>query len=125
MKKEKRIEIWNKYGKRCAYCGCLLEYKDMQADHYYPQANPELAIFYYGVDINSDENFMPSCRQCNYYKGSSLPEHFRYTMKTLHERIDKSTFIVKLGIKYGIVKIQPFDGSFYFERLNREADNGS
>lgn len=31
--KKTRIKVWEKYGKKCAYYGCDLEYKDMQVDH--------------------------------------------------------------------------------------------
>ena len=37
MKKSDRIRVWNKYRQRCAYCGKLLEYKDMQVDHIIPR----------------------------------------------------------------------------------------
>lgn len=28
-----RKKLYEKYNHRCAYCGCELEYKDMQIDH--------------------------------------------------------------------------------------------
>ena len=28
-----RLAVYDKCNHRCAYCGCELEYKDMQADH--------------------------------------------------------------------------------------------
>ena len=31
--KKIRIKVWEKYNHHCAYCGCKLEYKDMQVDH--------------------------------------------------------------------------------------------
>ncbi|QBX26365.1 hypothetical protein Javan318_0025 [Streptococcus phage Javan318] len=37
-------------------------------------------------------------------------------MSTLHERITKP-FIARLGLDYGIVKIEPFNGKFYFEEV--------
>jgi gp26 len=37
-------------------------------------------------------------------------------MSTLHERIAKP-FIARLGLDYGIIKIEPFDGKFYFEEM--------
>ena len=30
------MQIWQKYGGRCAYCGEPIEYKDMQVDHIKP-----------------------------------------------------------------------------------------
>lgn len=28
-----RQEVYQKYNHKCAYCGCDLEYRDMQVDH--------------------------------------------------------------------------------------------
>jgi len=106
VKKELRQRVWWKYNKHCAYCGKELEYKDMQIDHLRPQ-------HYYRND--SFENLMPSCRRCNHYKRARNLEQFRILIKTLHKRIE-SLYIGKVAIDYGIVKIRPFDGVFYFEK---------
>lgn len=34
--KKQRLEVYNKFGGRCAYCGHKIEYKDMQIDHIKP-----------------------------------------------------------------------------------------
>jgi len=118
-RKERRKKVWLKYNKHCAYCGKELEYKDMQVDHmiskYAIEAyrNPE-KIF--GLRLNSFENLMPSCRRCNHYKREQDLEGFRILMKTLHERI-RSQYTMKVAIDYGIVKIVPFSGIFYFESI--------
>lgn len=107
MNKERRLLIWNKYGKRCAYCGNDLEYKNMQADHLVPQRS--------GGTSNTD-NLMPSCRRCNHYKRGDTIETFRCSMQTLHERV-RNIYIVKVAIDYGIVSMTTtFDGFFYFEK---------
>ena len=106
MNKKLREKVWLKYNKHCAYCGKELEYKDMQIDHIKPKA------FY---DDNSFENLMPSCRRCNHYKRARNLEQFRLLIKTLHKRISNQ-YISKVAIDYGIVKIKPFHGFFYFER---------
>ena len=107
-----RQKIWLKYNKHCAYCGKEIEYKDMQVDHLRPQR------YYYSENKNSSvhsfENLMPSCRRCNHYKRANHLEQFRLLMKTLHERI-QSQYTTKVAIDYGIIKIKPFDGVFYFE----------
>ena len=36
LSKAERIQIYDKCNRRCAYCGCDLEYKDMQVDHVKP-----------------------------------------------------------------------------------------
>ena len=50
MKKSTRIKVWNKYHKRCAYCGCELEYKEMQVDHIQSKFYHE----YYELEENED-----------------------------------------------------------------------
>lgn len=105
MNKEIRIRIWNKYDCRCAYCGELLDYKKMQVDHIE-------AKYLGGKDDIS--NYNPSCRQCNFYKGTFSIDGFRKQLLTIHERI-KKPFIIRLAIKYGIVQFKPFNGKFYFE----------
>ena len=34
--KSVRKQVYAKYNGHCAYCGCELEYKDMQVDHVIP-----------------------------------------------------------------------------------------
>ena len=115
--KSKREIIWKKYDKRCAYCGCELEYKDMQVDHIQSKFNHN----YYNLDEYKDriENLNPSCRQCNFYKSSKTLEAFRKSLSTIHERLNKA-FIFRLAIKHGIVEYKGFDGKFYFEKITKE-----
>ena len=115
--KSKREIIWNKYDKRCAYCGCELKYKDMQVDHIQSKHHHN----YYDLDKNKDriENLNPSCRACNFYKGTFDLIDFRKNLSTLHERLNK-IFIVRLAIKHGILEYKEFDGKFYFEKIAKE-----
>ena len=74
ISKKIRQQVYDKYNGRCAYCGCQLEYKDMQVDHMDPVYRSE----YYGEETdNSIDNYMPSCRACNFYKGVYPLEQFR------------------------------------------------
>lgn len=75
--KKIRIKVWEKYNHHCAYCGCKLEYKDMQVDHIdsvyvhcdYKKENTL-------DEINDIDNLMPSCKQCNLYKSTFDLETF-------------------------------------------------
>ena len=114
--KKTRELVWNKYGHKCAYCGCDLEYKDMQVDHVYSVAyahwNKEKR-----EDLDDISNLMPSCRMCNFYKGVSDIERFR---KHLLETLCKTavaSFQTRLAIKYGMVVVQEWDGKFWFEKF--------
>ena len=109
IKKADRILIWNKYGKRCSYCGEPLKYKDMQVDHI--QAKRK------GGD-DDIENYNPACRSCNYYKDTFTIDMFRRQLESLHERLVKS-FIVRLAIKYKILSLdKKVNIKFYFEKYN-------
>ena len=112
--KKIREQVYNKYNGHCAYCGCELLYKDMQVDHVisvcYNHFRKELD------DINTIDNLMPSCRQCNYYKEGSTIEGFRKKLKSLMERV-KKPFIYRLAEKYNMVKDSEWDGKFYFEKV--------
>ena len=61
MNKKQREQIYNKHKGRCAYCGDKIEFKDMQVDHFKPK--------HLGGKDEMD-NYMPSCRACNFYKAT-------------------------------------------------------
>ena len=107
MNKRTRQQVYDKLNGKCGYCGKGITYKEMQVDHISPK--------WMGVD-NSLTNLMPSCRRCNHYKRQKGLEAFREAMITLHERV-KKIYITKVAIDYEIVKIIPFDGVFYFEKV--------
>jgi len=135
-RKARRQKVYEKYGGRCAYCGTKIEYKDMQVDHLIPQrlfTAYDLTkdysqewfkkeFFAKSLDKDDPSNLMPSCRSCNHYKGAEPLKAFRYWMNTIHERIEK-IYIVRVALRYGIVKLCPFDGEFYFEKFKNN-DNG-
>ena len=110
MKKQDRIKVYEKFNGHCAYCGKEIKYEEMQADHIRPH------LGYKELRDDSFDNLNPSCRRCNHYKRSYTLEEFRKLMVTLHERVAKQ-YISKVAIDYGLVKIEPFDGKFYFEKL--------
>ena len=115
MTKVKRIETYDKYGHRCAYCGKPIEFKDMQVDHLTPQR------MLYGIDrqhADCSENLMPSCRRCNHYKRAHSLERFRELLLTLHERV-REIYICKVAEDYGIIEVKPWDGKFYYEKVER------
>lgn len=75
MKKEDRIKVWEKYDHHCAYCGREIKFEDMQIDHFVPKNRGCYSrwsdkegkyIVSHGED--SMENYMPSCRACNFRK---------------------------------------------------------
>lgn len=56
-----REQVFNEYGRACAYCG----YEDsvMTVDHILPRSRG-------GLDLL--ENLLPACRRCNYSRGNRM-----------------------------------------------------
>lgn len=114
-----RLLVYDKCNGHCAYCGCELDYKDMQVDH--------IASVYVNTDMNQLmtenemyclENYMPACRQCNFYKSTFDLETFRKrTTETMIVNLQKD-FNYRLALKYGIIveNIKPVQ--FFFERVS-------
>lgn len=107
IQKKIREQVYKKYNGHCAYCGCELDYKDMQVDHV-------KSVFYYN-GTNDIDNLLPSCRMCNFYKGIADIEYLRKRLETLHERLRKP-FIYRLALKYGLITEHKDKVVFYFEK---------
>ena len=119
--KKIRIKVWEKYNHHCAYCGCHLEYKDMQVDHIesvYTQCDykKEKTL----DEINDINNLMPSCRECNFYKSTFTLEKFRERLTNVLMKNLQKTFQYRLALKYGLIKenIKPIE--FCFEKTHKE-----
>lgn len=105
--KEQRKLVYQMYDGRCAYCGCELELKDMQVDHF------NSVYAYDGKD--ELENYMPSCRQCNFYKSTGTIEQFRQNLKETMLKGLKKTFQYRLLVKYDLIQENDKEIKFYFE----------
>lgn len=114
--KIERRKVFDKCNGHCAYCGCELTLKTMQVDHI---ESVFIAEYWERKEVdNSLDNLLPSCRQCNFYKGAMSLEFFRTQLKTLMERVRKP-FIFRLAEKYGMLQELKWDGKFYFERIKQ------
>lgn len=111
-----RQAIYKKYGGRCAYCGRLIEYKDMQVDHFTPQIRYDDKKV--DGDKNNPVNLMPSCRTCNHYKRDNSLEGFRKMISTIPKKLARDSYIYRVGMAYGFYTDEPKDIRFYFETLN-------
>ncbi len=111
-----RERVYKKYEGRCAYCGRCIEYRNMQVDHYLPQCKERYYLKRCKKDVHAEDNLMPACRRCNHYKRARTVKQFRELMITLHERLEK-IYILKVAIDYGVAEVKPFDGKFYFEKV--------
>ncbi len=108
--KKTREIIIEKYDYKCAYCGTKITLKSMQVDHIKPQRNG-------GTD--DIENLNPACRACNNYKHSYPLETFRQlTEQMLNDKLNylfKSKTKMKIALNLGAVKLEKWNGLFYFE----------
>jgi len=126
-----RQKVHKKYNGHCAYCGCEIEYKDMQVDHivsvfanecYEMGDKKPISDILTDDELNSIENYMPACRQCNFYKSTFDLETFRERLSTtLYENL-KNNFNYKLLIKYGLIKENIKPVVFYFEKTKEQVE---
>jgi 5-methylcytosine-specific restriction endonuclease McrA len=116
LNKAQRLEIYGKTGGRCAYCGAKIEYSNMQADHVAPFEFAEI-IEKYGFDPNSIENYLPSCRSCNYIKSSMPIEKFRNQVKEWIPTLERDSVTYRNAVRFGMVIPNPHRVEFYFEKL--------
>lgn len=118
--KEFRENLWLQYNRRCAYCGEEIELKDMQIDHISSVYVNEL--YKTGMDVNQEENLLPACRMCNYYKQTNTIDGFRNNLTNMLMRNVRRPFDYRLAVKYGLVQETGKENiKFYFETLK---DNG-
>lgn len=109
-----RQEVYAKYDGHCAYCGCELQYKDMQVDHIESVRHAE----HQGEEPNDTiENYMPSCRMCNFYKGSGDIEYLRKRLTDELVRNMRKPFDYRMALKYGLITESIHPIKFYFEEV--------
>lgn len=114
LTKQQRQQVYNKYNGHCAYCGCELEYKDMQVDHLIPLNDWNNS--HTDEELWSMDNLMPSCRLCNHYKRSYTLEHFREAIEKIPFKLNRDSYIYRVGVKYGIVNPNENRITFFFEK---------
>lgn len=95
LTKAERQQIYAKCSGHCAYCGCELEYKDMQVDHVIPLRRG-------GEDVIS--NMLPACRSCNHYKSTMTAEEFRRYVEGIPERLFRDSIPYQVGVRFGIIQ---------------------
>lgn len=110
LSKSERQKVYDKCNGQCAYCGCKLEYKDMQIDHVIPLRR--------GGDDNTD-NMLPACRSCNHYKATLTAEEFREYVSKIPDRLQRDSIPYQVGVRFGIIKSNR-DVRFCYERSEGE-----
>lgn len=134
MKKGDREKIFNKYGGKCAYCGCELqqiwhvdemepvrrgwEYlKDDNGDKIYDQEKRDYkkrTIVMHPERFNID-NQMPACPSCNINKHSGSVEDFRKLIEGFMKHLNEINTQYKIAKRYGLIQEDIKPVVFYFE----------
>jgi len=120
MNKKEREIVYNKYGGKCAYCGCELT-KGWHADHannvhrYKDRETGEAKMFYPENDCL--ENMMPSCPSCNIYKGGCSLDIFRMKMNKSVSMLNKNNAQYRFAKRFGLIKESNKPVVFYFETV--------
>ena len=110
-----RQKIYEKCNAHCAYCGCELQYKDMQVDHVISLEHHN------GADELS--NMLPACRSCNYYKSTMTIERFRTNVERFPEVLMRDSVTYKNAVRFGLIEPKPHKVIFYFEQLGIEINS--
>ena len=123
IKKDIRERVWNKYQKRCAYCGTELEYKQMQVDHieahWYSGTEEDCKRWGVTKGEHKESNFNPSCARCNRWKGTFTIEAFRNEISLQLVRLKRDSSNYRMALDYGMITEINKPIEFWFERWQK------
>ncbi len=74
----------------CFFCDKELQFKQISLDHYLPKSKGGPDEIY---------NLVCSCKRCNKYKKSTVPEDYKEVMLNLFKKAIKDGKITSIGIK--------------------------
>ena len=137
ISKKKRLEIFNMFGGKCAYCGIDLPAK-WHVDHKDPICRKTEYIRgewtkegytpgkyvqtgeCYAPENERDDNYFPACAKCNIEKSSSDIEGFRQGLERKIKGLRENSAAFRHAERYGLVQVIKEKVVFYFE-LHKEA----
>lgn len=130
MNKKIRQQIFDKYGGKCAYCGCEL-LKGWHVDEIEPVRRNYSQDYDYDKQrhvrrlhgVTHPERFNidnqnPSCASCNINKHSESLENFRSLISGFKNHLNQLNTQYKISKRYGLVVEVDKPVVFYFETLN-------
>lgn len=128
MKKKDREIIFNKFGGKCAYCGCELqkgwhvdEIEPVRRNHRWNQEKRRYELdketpFTHPERMHIDNQF-PSCASCNINKHSESLEEFRKSIAGYMKHLNEISTQYKIAKRYGLVVETDKPVKFYFESI--------
>lgn len=136
MKKSDREIVFNKFGGRCAYCGCELvkgwhvdeiepvrrswryEKDEMGNRIYDDKGNCKKIHYMEHPERLHIDNQYPACASCNINKHSDSLERFRENIAGYLRSLNERMVQYKMVKKYGLVVETEKPVVFYFETFN-------
>ncbi len=113
LTKAERQQVYEKCKGHCAYCGCDLEYKNMQVDHIIPLNG------WREEGADTLDNMFPACRSCNHYKSRSTLEGFRRMVEAMPDTLMRDSTTYRNAVRFGLVIPNKKPIIFYFERCGK------
>ena len=131
LSKKQRAVLREKWGGKCAYCGCELGDK-WHADHIEPvdreiawtREGPKQTGKLIKPERDCIENMNPACPPCNIDKHSMSLEHWRLLMQRTNEVLMRDYPTFRRAVRYGLVSLSAAPIVFYFERAAQAAKQG-
>lgn len=133
-----RQQVFNKYGGKCAYCGCELV-KGWHVDHNKPihrywkyrreqngrilkdeNGNYIKDLFVQHPERDCVDNMMPACRRCNGWKSTYTIEQFRDEISEQTKRARSYSCNFRMAEDFGLIKETLLPVVFFFEKFNSD-----
>ena len=104
---DQRARVLQRFGGLCGYCG---KRQAKEVDHIDSchRNKPRGSSF-------TDEELMPACKRCNYWKHTFTIEEFRAEIAAQRTRILQNSGVI-MAMEYGLVELTETPVVFYFER---------
>lgn len=121
MNKATRDIVFQKYGGKCAYCGCELQ-KGWNIDHIEPHWHTvnEAQAAKWGIKKGAHDisNFNPSCPRCNRWKSTFTIEQFRQEIQLQVQRLNSYSNNYRMAKDFNLIRETEAEVVFYYETLN-------
>lgn len=125
LTKSQRAALREKFGGRCAYCGCDL-IDGFHADHFEPvlrgyaplTEENRSGVLHLARDVV--ENMMPSCRPCNLDKAAYTLEQWRGKLSRSFDSLARYSSTYRHALRFGMLDEKRAPIIFYFERYGAE-----
>lgn len=111
LPQKERMRLYDKYNGHCAYCGTIIAFADMQADHIQP-------LHLGGEDTM--ENLAPAFGVVTTIRLQMTVEKFRQHLQGIPARIRRDDIAYRVGERFGIVGEMGKQVRFYFEEDRHE-----